>query len=163
MSGVPNALYFRLRNHLLDCGPFNSNEQLRDIFANTLIIPWRNQLRDATSRDERVDALITLLMDRHRIDIQTNALVLFMGILRDRTDPATSCYHQLASVMKDLDSAFQVNSPSRPPRSLEEANPQNQRMMFTADLIRLVESIEAVGQVNLAKRGHGKVAKQFLR
>src|SRR5260370_34258478 len=122
MSGVPNALYFRLRNTLLDCGPFNSNEQLRDIFANTLIIPWRNQLRDATSRDERVDALITLLMDRHRIDIQTNALVLFMGILRDRTDPSTSCYHQFASLVKDLDAAFQVDSPSESSRFTGEAN-----------------------------------------
>ena len=106
MPGISNTLYNRLRQALLECGPFDSDHQLRAVFANDLLAPWGNRLPQTNTITDRVDATISYLMDKRRSDTQMNALVLFLNVLRDRTNPNDTCYEHLADIVQELGGLF---------------------------------------------------------
>ncbi len=156
MAGIPQNLYIPLRETLVECGSFDNDEQLRAIFAHELLSPWRNQVPEARSVMDRVDVVVSFLIGRRRAETQTNALVLLLLVLRDRTDQHDACYTRLAKLTEALDAALNpMLLPARPHR-VEEANPENQRMIFTGDLLRLVKSVQAVGKVSVPKMLQGR-------
>src|SRR5437879_4932161 len=114
MPGIPSRLYVPLRQTLVDCGSFDSNEEVGYLFAHELLIPWRNRVPEASSVMKRVDGIINFLMDKRRIETQTSALVLLLGVLRDRTDQSDVCYERLANLTVELDAVLQTSaSPTR--------------------------------------------------
>ena len=102
MQGIPSNLYSRLRRILLQCELFDSNNRLRTLFDDKRLIPWSNQVPEAQSRAERVEAVIHFLIGKRLSGTQEIALVLLLEVLQDRTDPGDASYQQFIDLMKDL-------------------------------------------------------------
>ena len=90
MTGVPADLSRRLRQVLPRCGPFRNDAELRDLFFEERIAPWRNVIQDSGSISGRVNALISLLYEQHN-PLQENALVLFLEVLSEQLDAGDDC------------------------------------------------------------------------
>lgn len=112
MAGIPSPLNQKVRTILLNCAPFDDNRQLRAIFADQRLSPWRNRLPEATSFAGRIDALIAFLHDKQRSDTGENGLVLLLQVLSERIDPADACHQQLATLAHELAAALAHNQPS---------------------------------------------------
>ena len=85
MPAIPLELNKHLRNTLVRCVPFDNYQELRALFTDTRIAPWCDLILDtATTRDERVYALIDALRDQANAT-GDNALILFLHTLADNT------------------------------------------------------------------------------
>lgn len=93
----------RLRRVLQNCGPFNSDRALQSVFVDTRLSPWASYVPEAENASARVDALISYLLLRQNSQGE-NALLLFLQVLRDRTNPKDSCAGQLEDVINMLQS-----------------------------------------------------------
>jgi hypothetical protein len=105
--GIPSEIYSRLRQTLLDCGPFGNDNQLRAVFAHEKLRPFLNGLPEASSLADRVDAAIAYLVSKHRAKTKENALVLLLQISSQRTDPGDECHRRLASLADELKDALE--------------------------------------------------------
>jgi len=101
-SGVSSEVYRQLRATLLSCGPFDSNDELKAVFVDARISPWRHAVPQAHSAVSRVDAIISYLSDKHNTQ-QENALVLFLRVLSERVDPGDICHQDLAQAADRLE------------------------------------------------------------
>lgn len=99
--GIPPALCRRLREVLLRCGPFSSDEALRHIFTDQRIYLWRYKLPRAEDSEDRVGRVIDVLHDLYNTS-QENALALLVCVLRDLKDPGDACHLQLAELAADV-------------------------------------------------------------
>lgn len=104
--GIPSNLFSRLRQVLLDCGPFDNNRQLGVMFADDRLSPWRYSLPQADSVTDRVDNVIAFLCPKQRSDTQANALVLLLQVLSERIDPGDACHQQLKNLAVELEAAL---------------------------------------------------------
>jgi hypothetical protein len=102
-------MHKRVRETLLDCGPFEKDSQLRAVFAHPKLRPWRHSLPQAGNPADRVDATIAFLVEKHRADTQENALVLLLRVLSERLDPGDECHHRLAALADELESVGEFN------------------------------------------------------
>lgn len=163
MPGIPNNLHNLLRKVLLECGPFETDQQIRAVFTNSLLAPWRNRLPQANNPADRVDSIISFLVDKRRAETQTSALVLLLGVLRDRTDQDDECYPRLSSLAEAVDAAMKGRTHEGFDSSAykQEANPANQQMIFTADWMKLLENVRSVGQLNVPKFLRGQLTQQI--
>lgn len=98
-----------LRDVFKTCGPFSNDRELSAVFVDARVAPWRDDLPEADSRIDRVDALIEYLHDNFSAVasdkedvVPQNALVLFTQVLVDRTDPEDACYVTLQAVAQRL-------------------------------------------------------------
>ena len=87
---MPPFLHNKVREALMECGPFGSNEELRAIFADPRIAQWRNSLPEGSSRALRVNFLIQFLLDAWNTNGE-NALVLFMIVASEQYDEPDPC------------------------------------------------------------------------
>ena len=159
-DGIPPELLPPLRETLGDCEEFESDSRLKAVFDDDRLALWQKKLRRADSVEERVDAIIHLLRPKLRAD-GANGLVLLLVILRDRTNPGDALYLQLRDLAEKLGEVLQNNVAPRRPHIVEEANPENQPTTFTAELLKLSESVQAVGQVKVPQIIRGQVTEQF--
>lgn len=114
MVGLAHELLADLRNVLLDCGPFVSTSDLRAVFVDQRIKPWRDNLPDASSTTSRMDVVISYLIDRHNRSGE-NALLLFVQVLRDRANKEETCYDELAAMVERLGGSLdQTSAPPQP-------------------------------------------------
>jgi len=81
MNGIPPELRIQLRQTLLGCGPFASNDDLRHVFVDKRMAPWADGLPQASSKQRRVDAIIDYLVKETRADTGENVLVLFVHVI----------------------------------------------------------------------------------
>lgn len=102
----PSNLMIPLRQALLDCGPFDDDSQLRAVFSHPSLRPWRDQLRQAGSVQERVDLTIDFLLERNASD-GSSVLLRFLRVLIERVDPADACHHRITQLTLELEQAFQ--------------------------------------------------------
>jgi hypothetical protein len=102
VTGIPANMHKRVRETLLDCGPFEKDSQLRAVFAHPKLRPWRHSLPQAGNPADRVDATIAFLVEKHRADTKENALVLLLHVLSERIDPGDECHHRLAALADEL-------------------------------------------------------------
>ena len=108
MYDIAPDLLKKLRSTLLRCGPFASDAELRAVFRDRRISPWRNLLSSGSrSKENRVDALIDLLCERESSEGQENALVLFMYVLVSRINSSDSCHQQVLELAEKLESTKQ--------------------------------------------------------
>lgn len=77
---LPSLLHNKLRQALMDNGPFDSNEELRGIFADPRLIQWRHSVPEASNRASRVNFTIAKLLDDWNVAGE-NALYLFLYVL----------------------------------------------------------------------------------
>ena len=153
--GIPDHLSNPLRQVLLDCGPFGSDAELRNVFAHQLLAPWRNRLPEATSRETRVSATISFLLNERRVDIRTSALVLLLGVLRDQQDSTTECHERLADMTNQLAVALQEQSvpvgATQSSRNIVTQAGSDQELIFSDDILRLVDHTKAVGRIQVPR------------
>jgi hypothetical protein len=102
--GISPELYRRLQQVLLRCGPFDSNAELRTLFIDARLNPWRDRVPEASNRQSRVLAVISMLADAYNAD-GDHALVLFLQTVRDLTPEGTACREELAALAGTLTGA----------------------------------------------------------
>ena len=100
MAGIPSSINKALQGVLIRCGPFGSEQELRAVFADARLAPWRNSLSSASSLAGRVTQTISLLSDKHNTN-GDNALVLFLEVLQDRVSPEDGCHNELGQMARD--------------------------------------------------------------
>ena len=91
----------RLRNTLLECGPFDSEKDIRPIFIDARLSQWAASLPESTSRQNRVEQVIYYLHDKHNKS-GDSALVLLLQILCERVDSEDSCRSTLTELANKL-------------------------------------------------------------
>jgi len=101
-SGISPGLNKQLNSVLLNCGPFDSDQQLRAVFVDARIKPWRNRLLDASSPSERVQMAIDRLNNQCTSEGE-NALALFLQVLGESVSPEDACHHHLTQLIKGLE------------------------------------------------------------
>jgi hypothetical protein len=102
MSGIPPELNNRLQRALLECGPFANDSDIKAVFVDKRIIPWRNRLPQANNPTSRVQAVVEFLHDQFSDD-RENALVLLLRVLSGRVDPGDACYGRLTQLADELE------------------------------------------------------------
>ncbi|MDF5726661.1 MAG: caspase family protein [Rhizonema sp. PD38] len=111
MPGIPPELHTRLRNALLECEQFASNDALQSVVSPyPPLKPWRFNLPQTNSIPSRVDAVIGYLVGKRRSDTQENALVLLLHLLSTLIDKEDERHHQLLNLAAELQDAFENNS-----------------------------------------------------
>jgi V8-like Glu-specific endopeptidase len=161
MSGIPGKLLRSLKTTLAKCEQFETDRTLKAVFVNELLRPWRDQLPQANSVKERVDLVIDRLLNKRRADTQTSVLVLLLDVLRDDYVVDDSLYGELDDLVQELGNILQLSISPRPSHTREEANPENQQMIFSAEWLKLLESIQAVGKVDVPQIIRGQLTERF--
>jgi len=69
----------------MDNGPFDSNEELRGVFADPRLSQWRHSVPEASNRASRVNFTIAKLLDDWNADGE-NALYLFLVVVSEQTE-----------------------------------------------------------------------------
>jgi len=90
MPSLPPPLQNRLRDALLKCAPFGSNDALRAVFSDARISAWQHNVPEAVSSASRVSFLVSQFMDAWNAGGE-NALSLFLCALSDFPDRGAQC------------------------------------------------------------------------
>jgi hypothetical protein len=89
-DGLPAALCDRLELALLACAPAD----VAPLFLDDRIAPWRDLIPETAAPIDRARAIIDALF--HRADHRhTNALILFLDVLHERSSPRDACHRRL--------------------------------------------------------------------
>ncbi len=99
---LPKGIYARLYSTLLRCGPFQTNRDLKNVFGDPRIAPWRAYIPEADSEASRVTNLITHLLKCCNTT-GDNALALFLHVLSDQCHPDDACYRDLVGLAEELE------------------------------------------------------------
>jgi len=103
MAGIEPNLYVRLQETLLKCNEFKSDSQLKAIFVDSRIIPWKNQLSITATPQERVQAVIALLSEQTSHKTSENGLVLLLRVLSKQIDSEAKLHHDLVDLADELE------------------------------------------------------------
>ncbi len=147
MNGLSKELLASLRETLLRCGPFESDQSVKVLFLDSRIYQWRSRLQDATSANARVLSLINVLVDQENGDGE-NALALFINVLQDEVSEHDKCNQDYARLLKMMEGQngrsqpqeSHLPQPTPPPSTLTyQTLPQYIRERFSkADLDQLL-------------------------
>jgi hypothetical protein len=110
MPGLPAPLIKKLRESLLDCGPFGSHRTLVSVFTDDRIAPWKNEISDADSSRERVNLFVSDFLNRKNRDGQS-VLVLFLQALHDQAVEEDACLQRLSDLAIEVAAAISSELP----------------------------------------------------
>ncbi len=99
---LPPQLYNRLQSTLLKCGPFDSEVELRAMFVDARISPWRDAFPEMRNRVSRVNVLIDELLHRYATTGE-NALLLFLQVLNEQASAGDACHNDIATLATELE------------------------------------------------------------
>ena len=99
---LPPQIYNRLQSTLLKCGPFDSEVELRAMFVDARISPWRDSFPEMRNRVSRVNVLIDELLHRYATTGE-NALLLFLQVLTERASAGDACHSDLTASAAELE------------------------------------------------------------
>jgi hypothetical protein len=100
--GLDSARAARLRDLLRRCDEhFDTNSDLRALFAEPRLVPWRGGLPEAGSLNARVDRLIDYLREK-RTSAGEQVLVLLLQVLAERYGSADGRYGELKSLASEI-------------------------------------------------------------
>ncbi|HNT76278.1 MAG TPA: hypothetical protein PKH77_14785 [Anaerolineae bacterium] len=102
VESLPSALYKRLHEVLLRCRLFDSQEELKVVFVDQRIAPWRKLLPEASTPFVRVLKVIDLLHNSYN-EAGENVLVLLLHVLLDLLDPHDHCSKEIAQLTNELE------------------------------------------------------------
>lgn len=97
---LPPEIYRELHLTLLRCGPFDDDEDVRALFVDSRLSPWRSALPEASTAAGRVDATIAYLVDRQS-DAGENALALLLEVLAEQQS-GSECERDLLALADAL-------------------------------------------------------------
>lgn len=116
---LPSLLHNELRQTLMNDGPFDSNEELRGVFADPRLSQWRHSVPEASNRASRVNLAIAKLLEDWNANGE-NALYLFLVVLSEQVgkpnfadlaesvrvatiqDKITACQQELTQIAEHL-------------------------------------------------------------
>lgn len=108
---LPPDLFAQLRRAFITSSNLASDAALHTLFVDTRLAPWRDLIPDNTpNRIARVNGLIHTLHDKTNTTGE-NALVLFLHVLADHTDPADALHTTLLTLAADLELALKGATP----------------------------------------------------
>jgi V8-like Glu-specific endopeptidase len=110
MTGLPAQLLKKLRETLLDCGPFDTHRSLAGVFTDDRIAPWKNQISEADSKNARVDVFVSDFLSRKNRAGQS-VLVLFLQAVYDRAEEEDDCYQRLNDLAIEVAAALGTGLP----------------------------------------------------
>lgn len=102
MKNIPPELYKQLRLTMLLCGPFDTHDEIKAVFVDARISPWRNLLYHAKNPTKRVESVIALLHNQYN-GVGQNALALLLHVLSDRLDNGTACFNQFTELAQAIE------------------------------------------------------------
>lgn len=105
MPGLSSGLYNRCRTILLRCSEFDSNASLSAIFLTDELVPFRRELPEAASKNERVDKCLACLLDKQLNDGRY-VLPLFLAALRDRYQIGDALRDELGTLVEAVQSVL---------------------------------------------------------
>lgn len=145
-SGIPEHLYRQLCITLLDCGPFDTDQELKVTFVDNRLSPWRNQLPQASNPTSRVESVVEFLQNQYN-NKKENALVLLLCVLRDRVNSETACHHQLAELADLFEDQLKNHSQANV-KSIEQT-PENSFQTVTPLYRKILVGLGAIMAVGI--------------
>lgn len=101
--GDAQRQYTLLRALLLNCGPFDTDAELKALFVDPRLQAWRNIVPDAAdNRSARVSLLLDRLHRRTHSETGQNALILLLNAVADQIPPDDLCHDQLRQMADRL-------------------------------------------------------------
>lgn len=98
MAGLPGDVLKTLNETLLDCGPFGSNEAVRDVFMQyDDLRPWRNSIPEASDRRGRASRFVANFLDARRSDGR-HVLLMFLQAVHEQAIAEADCKNRLNDV-----------------------------------------------------------------
>jgi hypothetical protein len=101
-SRIPVKLYQRLQKVLADCDQFSTDQRLRTTFAHSSLSPWRDNLPQADTLKNRVDATIAYLYPKFHVN-GSNGLVILLQVLSWQFPAEDNQHWQLESLASELE------------------------------------------------------------
>jgi hypothetical protein len=133
MPGLSSALLKKLKESLLDCGPFGSDRTLVGVFVDDRIAHWKNHVSEASTRRERVDFFVSDFLNRQNRAGQ-NALVLFLQAVHDQAEEEDTCHLRLNDLAIEVAAAISTELPPLARRNLWRASAVRAGQTLPADL-----------------------------
>lgn len=96
-QGLPGDLCDRLETAFLTCVP----DDAETLFIDTRLAPWRECLPHKRSSIDHARAMIDTLFTRYNAQ-EENALILFLTVLAERTNPADACHRRFCLLASEL-------------------------------------------------------------
>ncbi|HOT90992.1 MAG TPA: CHAT domain-containing protein [Anaerolineae bacterium] len=90
MGSLPTTLHNQVRNALLKCAPFSSQEALQRVFGDPRLAPWKYNVPEASPSLTRVSTLLAQFQDAWTADGQ-NALALFLCVTSELPERGPEC------------------------------------------------------------------------
>lgn len=113
MPGISPELYWEMVDTLERCGQFGSDAQLRAVFSDPRIAPWRTSAPEAPDQHSRVVQTVAFLQDQHSVGGES-ALVLFLRAVADGIDPQDSCHGEITQIVDKIGSQLVAPSSRQP-------------------------------------------------
>jgi hypothetical protein len=110
MPGLPVSLLRKLKESLLDCGPFDNHLVLVSVFADDRIAPWKNQVPEADNKRTRVDLFVSEFLHRKNRAGQS-VLMLFLQALHDQAVEEDACLQRLSDIAIEVAAAMGAELP----------------------------------------------------
>ena len=107
---ISASLLKKLKQTLLDCGPFGSHHTLIGVFADDRIAPWENQVSEAENKAQRVDFFVKDFLDRKNRAGQS-VLVLFLQAIHDQAVEDDECHQRLSDIAIAVAAALSTQLP----------------------------------------------------
>jgi hypothetical protein len=133
MPGLPPALLKKLKDSLLDCGPFGGDRPLVSVFADARIAPFKNHVSEAANRRDRVDFFVSDFLNRQNRAGQS-VLVLFLQALHDQADEEDACHQRLNDLAIEVAAAIGTELPPLARHNLWRASAVRAGQALPADL-----------------------------
>jgi predicted phosphodiesterase len=114
-------LYHRCRNVLMKCSELDSDGSLRAVFVTSELKPFRDGLREASSKRARVDQFLSYMNDRKLSDGRP-ALLLFFEALYARYHPDDALRDEIEAIALML-GGKNITSPNSTPTPVPTFEP----------------------------------------
>lgn len=103
---LPKELQGRLRDSLLRCDEFSSQNRLQSVFTVSSLSHYRYDLPETSSVSERVDLIVDYLLDKGASTDASLPLLSLISVLKDRYDPSDELHNRLTKLQEDLERAI---------------------------------------------------------
>ncbi|MBN1872822.1 MAG: ATP-binding protein [Anaerolineae bacterium] len=166
-DGILPIIYQQLRSTLIDCGPFSSHDELKAVFVDNRIHPWRKWIPEAKSASSRVEAVIDFLYNQYT-STQDNALVLLLHVLSERKETGDACHQKLFKLADDLSKGLESHlspdgTPLTPPPDMLPRKSYDHFTGRAKELQQLLDALRNPDQYQLiAIYGLGGIGKTAL-
>jgi hypothetical protein len=156
-AAMPADWIGHLRQVLRACDEyFDSNRDLRALFADPRLRPWRAGLPEAESLKARVDRLIAYLQPKHSTAGE-NALYQFIQVLAEQYDPSDDRHTRLLALVGGTTPPAAPAAPSATPETTTSHMGERFALMPTVDEAeRMLDCARAIALVTIDKTVDGQ-------